>query len=52
MEVKNFFAEVNSLRKENQSLKEQISKLEAETHVDIETSNIAFEESVVVYGTL
>ncbi len=43
--------EVNSLRKENQVLKVQILKLEAETAVNIDTSNIAFEDPVEVNGT-
>lgn len=43
--------EINKQRKEKDSLNEEITKLEAELSINIDTNNIAFKEDVVVNGT-
>lgn len=43
-------AEVNDLRKANQSMREQIARLETEARIETDSSNIAFEELIEVRG--
>jgi len=43
--------EINTLRKNNQLLQEKVTKLESENSLDIDISNIAFEESISPKGS-
>ncbi len=43
--------EINKLRKEKDTLSEQVAKLEGELSFNIDPDNIAFEESFLVHGT-